>query len=98
MDLPPLVKTALARAWLTAVALEMGMAAQPRDSVPEALWDSPLATPGLVSAGQQALASFPLELQIVLVHEAAVLCGLEPGMFTAALTGQPPSTPETDDL
>lgn len=96
MDLPLLVKTALARAWLTTAALEIGMAAQPRDSVPEALWNSSLATPGLAEAGQQALANLPLEMQIVLVHEAAVLTGIDPGMFTAAFAGLPPFNPKTD--
>ena len=87
-DLPLPVRVSMARAWMTARALELGLSNQPEEELNEALRGFiDLATDDLVDCGLDAMATLDGDMGNMLLIEVANQCQVCPNCLMVALFG-----------
>jgi len=87
-DLPLTVVESLAQAWVTAIACERSLAGQPKDNLPESLWQNDFITPDLADAGSDAFFSLSPDLGYSLVFKTANQALICPECLTRIIWGE----------
>ena len=88
-DLPTPVRVSMARAWMTARALELGLSKQPEEELHKALRQPiSLVTEDLVDVGLDALTTLSGDMCDMLLIEVATQCQVCPNCLYLDLFGE----------
>ena len=87
-DLPLQIRVAMARQWMTAVALEMGLKNQPDEELHEALHLVDFITEDMADVGLDALTTLDSDLGHLLLTEVSNQCQVCPNCLMETLFGE----------
>ena len=87
-DLPLQIRVAMARQWMTAAALEMGLRNQPDENLPEALHLVNFITEDMADVGLDAITTLDGDLGNLLLFEVADQCQVCPNCLMLHLFGE----------
>lgn len=86
--LPLQIRASMARHWLMGIALEKSLEQQPKDELPEQLWEpQDLITEDMADIGLDAFMTLDYDLGQMLIQEVADACWICSGCLGRAIFG-----------